>query len=158
MISTRIIRVLKGDVKNVVLLYNPRAMKFKYAFLVILIIVVIQVILMAFGLYNLFPEIDNTMHFSGGFAMGLLALAIHHDMTDKHDLRNHPTWYHYLFVIGFVVLIGVAWEFHEYLLDNTAVIWYHWPKFQLSLFDTMLDLLMDITGGTAAFVAFKNGL
>lgn len=140
------------------LAYNGHIMAFKRAFLVIGAVLVIHILLMIFGVYNHFSEIDNLLHFSGGFAIGLLAIAIHHDMTDKHDLTNHPTWYHFLFVIGFVMLISVAWEFHEYVLDNTAVVWWGWPKNQLNLADTMLDFLMDGLGGALAFSLFRRGL
>ncbi len=133
-------------------------MGFKRAFLVILTVAVIHIVFMLGGVYGFLPDVDNVLHFSGGFAIALLAIAIHHDMTDKHDLFGHPLWYHYLFVIGFVMLIGVAWEFHEYVLDNTAVVWWGWPKNQMDLADTMLDFLMDGLGGSLAFLLFKKGL
>lgn len=133
-------------------------MTFKKAFFVLGTVFVIHIVFMAIGLYRLAPELDNLLHFSGGFSVGLLAIALHHDMTDKHDLFGHPLWYHYLFVIGFVMLVGVAWEFHEYLLDNTASLWWGWPHNQLGLGDTMLDLLMDFLGGTGAFFLFKKSL
>ena len=124
----------------------------------ILAVVVVHVILMVANVYAMLPDIDNLLHFSGGFVMAMLAVAVHHDMTDKHDLKGHPLWYHFLFVIGFVMLIGVAWEFHEYVLDNTAVVWWGWPKNQLDLADTMLDFIMDAFGGAVAFFIFKNRL
>ena len=133
-------------------------MRFAYPFYAILVIVVVQVLFLWTGMYTLLPDIDNVMHFSGGFAMGLLAIALHHDMTDKHDIKNHPLWYHFLFVIGFTMLIGVAWEFHEYIVDNTFAVWYDWPKSQLDLADTMLDLVMDGLGGTVAFLSFRKRL
>ena len=146
------------DVKIRIFRYNAIIMGFKKAFLAILTVVVIHIVFMATGVYGAVPEIDNLLHFSGGFVIGLLAIAIHHDMTDKHDLFGHPSWYHYLFVIGFVMLIGVAWEFHEYMLDNTAVIWWGWPQNQFGLRDTMLDLFMDGCGGSLAFLIFKKAL
>ena len=88
-------------------------MKFRVPLLAILAVVVVHVILMVANVYAMLPDIDNLLHFSGGFVMAMLAVAVHHDMTDKHDLKGHPLWYHFLFVIGFVMLIGVAWEFHS---------------------------------------------
>lgn len=133
-------------------------MKFRLPLLAILTVIIVHVILMAANVYGMLPDIDNLLHFSGGLVMAMLAIAIHHDMTDKHDLQGHPLWYHFLFVIGFVMLIGVAWEFHEYVLDNTAVVWWGWPKNQLNLADTMLDFVMDALGGTVAFFIFKKRL
>ena len=133
-------------------------MKFRTPLLVILSIIAVHIVFMALGAYQHLDNIDVPMHFAGGLAMGLLAIAIHHDMTDKHDLKGHPLWYHFLFVIGFTMLVGVAWEFHEYVLDNTLGLWYHWPMFQPDIADTFMDLLLDAAGGTAAFLAFKKGL
>ena len=150
--------MLKEAVKTCEIKYNIPIMKFRLPLLVIAAIAAIHIPLTFSGLYYRLTNIDILMHFAGGLAMGLLAIAIHHDMTDRHDLKGHPLWYHYLFVIGFVMLIGVAWEFHEYIFDNTLAIWYQWPKTQLDLADTMLDLVMDGVGGTTAFLLFKKGL
>lgn len=133
-------------------------MKFRYPLLVSAIILVVQVALIASGLYDIVPSLDIPMHFAGGLAMGMLAIALHYDMTDKHDLKRHPDWYRLLFVLGFVMLIGVAWEFHEYVLDNTVVIWYGWAKSQLNIADTMLDLVLDAAGGLVAFIGFRKWL
>lgn len=124
----------------------------------IVIVVIIQAFFLAVGTYDRIPDIDILMHFLGGFVIAMLAIAIHHRMTDKHHMQGHPDWYHITFVLGFVMLIGVAWEFHEYVLDNTAVLWWGWPKNQLDLADTMLDFAMDAVGGLIAFSMFKKGL
>lgn len=131
-------------------------MRFRLPILAIISVIVIHITLLATGVYERVSEIDSLLHFAGGFVMGLLAIAIHHDMTDKHDLKRHPDWYRLLFVLGFVMLVGVAWEFHEYVLDNTAVVWWGWPKNQLDLADTMLDFLLDGAGAVVAFALFKR--
>jgi len=133
-------------------------MKLQHILFLIIGIFVLQVILISFGFYNHFPFLDIPMHFLGGFSMGLLGIYIHHAMTDKHHIKGHPDWYHILFVLGFVMLIGVAWEFHEYIIDNTAVFWWGWKSTQLSLSDTMGDLLMDAIGGVVAFFVYKKFL
>ncbi len=104
------------------------------------------------------PQIDTPMHFLGGFVMAMLGLAIHHGVASRYHTKHSPAWYHYTFVIGFAMLVGVAWEFHEYVLDQTINAWYNLPLSQLSLTDTMKDFLMDWLGASVAFVALKKQL
>lgn len=133
-------------------------MTFKTAFLAILAVIVLHAVLMLGGAYYTITWLDAPMHFLGGLVMGMLGLAIHHAVANKHHTQQMPWWYHYLFVVGFAMLIGVAWEFHEYVLDNTLVIWYDWPKSQLSLADTMGDFVLDWVGASVAFFAFRKTL
>ncbi|MBI2484585.1 hypothetical protein HYW18_00270 [Candidatus Uhrbacteria bacterium] len=133
-------------------------MPFRFAFLTIALVLVTHVIAITTGLYFSVFEFDSLMHFSGGFAIGMLGLAIHHHMTDKHHLAGHPWWYHTLFVVGFTLLIAVAWEFHEYILDNTVGARFDWPKSQVSIGDTMLDLFLGGIGGFVALCLFRKKL
>ncbi len=133
-------------------------MTFKRAFRAILLVIVVHIIFLVLGTYSRIGDIDILMHFAGGFVIGMLAIAIHHKMVEHHRTPSIPAWYHFTFVVGLVMLIGVAWEFHEYVLDNTAAIWWNWDRSQLSLGDTMLDLVMDFIGATAAFTYFKRQL
>ena len=98
------------------------------------------------------------MHFLGGFVVGMLGLAIHHTVASNYHTKRSPVWYHYTFVVGFAMLIGVAWEFHEYIFDQTINVWYNLSQSQLSLGDTMKDFLMDWLGATTAFLALKQQL
>lgn len=109
-----------------------------------------------FDVYGIFPWFDMPMHLAGGFAAGMLGVALHHNITDKHHTESAPFWYHILFVVGFTCLIAVAWEFHEYLIDNTIGLWYKWPKYQLSLTDTMSDLALGALGGLLAAYVFRK--
>lgn len=110
------------------------------------------------GAYHVWPNYDIPMHFLGGFTIGMLGIAIHHAMTSANHVKKVHLLYHGLFVVGFVMLIAVAWEFHEYILDNTLVIWYDWPKTQLSLQDTMADLALGGLGGALSVLVFKKYL
>jgi len=85
-------------------------------------------------------------------------LAIHHTVASNYHTKRSPVWYHYTFVVGFAMLIGVAWEFHEYIFDQTINVWYNLSQSQLSLGDTMKDFLMDWLGATTAFLALKQQL
>jgi len=141
------------DENNLLLAMNL----FKRAFFAILGVLVIHGALIVTGGYRI-NQIDVPMHLMGGFAMGLLGLAIHHAVASKYHTTHFPAWYHYLFVVGFAMLIGIAWEFHEYIMDHTINTWYNLPFSQPSLADTMKDFLMDWIGASVAFTLFKKHL
>lgn len=130
-------------------------MSYKFAIWAIGVVVLAQIIALFTGLYGLYPNFDIPMHFSGGFVMGMLGLAIHHQMASPAHNRYHHL-HHVLFVLGFTMLIAVAWEFHEYLIDETIGKWNGWGKTQLSLGDTMLDLLLGGIGSLVAFAVFRK--
>jgi hypothetical protein len=131
---------------------------FKIAIYSIIGVLVLHAVLLTSGAYEILPNIDILMHLLGGFSMGLLGMAIHHSVASKHHTMKSPIWYHYCFVVGFAMLIGVAWEFHEYILDNTVHIWYNFPITQPSLADTMADFLNDWIGASVAFFWLKKRL
>ncbi|MBI5794272.1 hypothetical protein HZA87_04295 [Candidatus Uhrbacteria bacterium] len=131
-------------------------MTFRRAFYAILVVVLVHSILLFTDGYFLIQWIDGPMHLAGGFAIGMLALAIHRFETNRTHIKPVSIWYHYLFVIGFVALIAVLWEFHEYILDHTLTVWMGWPQAQISLQDTMADLLLGLLGGTFAFLCYRK--
>jgi hypothetical protein len=133
-------------------------MPFRTAFLSILGVLALHAILILTGAYFTLGWLDAPMHFLGGFSMGLFGLAIHHAVASRRHTHTVPLWYHFLFVAGFAMLVGVAWEFYEYVFDNTFAVWYGWPISQLSLEDTMGDFVMDFLGASAAFFAFRARL
>ncbi|MBI4435143.1 hypothetical protein HY630_00580 [Candidatus Uhrbacteria bacterium] len=142
---------------------------FKRAFVVIGLVLGIHIILLLTNGYAI-DQIDTPMHFLGGLAMGMLGLAVHHSATSKHQVellqpnpslprRSRPTWpawYHYLFVVGFAMLVGIAWEFQEFVFDQTVSVWFDFPKAQISLADTMKDFLLDWLGASVAFFVFRK--
>lgn len=130
---------------------------FKRAFIAIGLVLVLHIILLLTDGYAI-DQIDTPMHFLGGFVIALLGLTIHHSVASTYHAKHSPVWYRYTFVVGFAMLIGIAWEFHEYILDQTINVWYNLPRVQLSLADTMKDFLMDWLGASAAFVCFKKQL
>lgn len=130
-------------------------MLFKRAFIAIVLVLAVHVVLLVTGGYAI-PQMDTPMHFLGGFAMALLGLAVHHAATNQYHASPSPVWYRWLFVMGFVMLMGVAWEFHEYVFDRTIAVWFDVPKAQLSIGETMKDLLLDAVGASVAFLFFKR--
>lgn len=131
-------------------------MSFKSAIYAILTVMLMHIVILIFGLYDRFLWTDIPMHFFGGFVMALLALAIHHHVGSRYHNKRSPWWYHFGFVLGFTMLIGVGWEFYEYVLDHTLNRWFGFPLTQLSLTDTMGDFLNDGLGGAMAFFIFRK--
>ncbi len=129
-------------------------MKMKTALLSAMGVMVAHGMLLVTNGYERIYQADVPMHIFGGFSCAILALALHQLVVKKKKSMRLPVWYQYLFVIGVVMIIGVVWEFHEFILDVTVNIWYHFPKAQPSLADTMKDLLDDWIGGTVAFFLF----
>ena len=133
-------------------------MKFKHAFFAILFVLAWHGVLLATDGYYYFRQIDIPMHIMGGFAMGMLGLAIHHQISTRHHNKTSPWWYHFIFVIGFAMLIGVAWEFYEFVLDQTVNTRYRLPFSQPSVPNTMKDLFDDLIGAVAAFWIFRKNI
>lgn len=106
------------------------------------------------GWYKQFPSIDIPFHLAGGFAAGMFAIALHDDFKRRHQIGRTPGWYDLLFTLGFVALVAIAWEFHEYVLDQTLVKNFQFAITQLSVADTIGDFLNGLLGAGAAWVAF----
>ncbi|MFA5946771.1 MAG: hypothetical protein WC813_01990 [Patescibacteria group bacterium] len=106
----------------------------------------------ATGVYGMVPWFDSVMHFSGGVAMAMLAYGLWGmglGLYDKKVMDSIPVLIQVITVIGFVSFIGVAWEWHEFLIDQmhlrnlVAFI-----PMQPGIGDTMKDLFLDILGAT----------
>jgi len=133
-------------------------MKFKTSLGAIAGVFIFHLMLAFTGGYGIWSSWDIPLHFAGGFTVAMLGISIHHAMTNRHHIKHVPLWYHSLFVISFVIFVAVAWEFYEYIYDNTFRIWYDLAFSQISLTDTMGDLAMGFIGGTVAFFSFKKAL
>lgn len=132
-------------------------MTFKRASVITGIVLLFHGIGLLFHLYWVFPWYDIPLHFGGGLAMGAFGIALWHQgiehVTFKTMLERHLSpWLVPLFVIGFVALIGVLWEMHEFLLDVAI----GGVARQADVADTMADLFNDIAGGLLALLLFHD--
>ncbi|MFH1611099.1 MAG: hypothetical protein ABIA83_00655, partial [Patescibacteria group bacterium] len=98
-------------------------MTIKKAFLIIGIVLAFHALGLIFNLYEVFGWYDIPMHLGGGLAMGALGLAIWNEGVEevkfKGWFQKHLKWWLVPFiVIGFVSLIGILWELHEFVLDQ----------------------------------------
>jgi uncharacterized membrane protein YagU involved in acid resistance len=91
--------------------------------------------------------VDMLLHFLGGVMVASIFFIL---AEKKFPLIELPVGYlaGVLAVVSFVVLIGVFWEFYEYLLD------YFLYVHQMELPDTLSDLFFDFLGGTLASTVY----
>lgn len=129
------------------ILLTPTRELDKWEFFAVLLFFVNGIILVS-GLYYT-PQlwfIDILLHFWGGMIVGLWAYFI---FFQKENLEfQKADWLRKMIIIlGTAALVGIGWEFFEWIMDHTISIWYVFPKNQPSVDDNMKDLLMDLLGG-----------
>lgn len=112
------------------------------------------------ALYSWYPYYDAPMHFGGGVAMGVLALALWDNHIRSVTFTSKKPWARDVFftfcVLGFVALIGIGWEWFEFVFDELVVVRQQWGLAQTSLADTMGDLFLDLAGGLAVVLWRKR--
>jgi len=133
-------------------------MNIKNIFLLLLGIFLFNLLLTIFGGYGVAPWMDIPMHIFGGFATAMFAMAIYTYVFSKSNRKGIPDWFPVLFILGFVMLIGVFWEFHEFILDQTAHVWVGYPLAQAGLVDTLKDLFDDFIGSVLAILVFRKSI
>lgn len=110
-----------------------------------------------FNWYNTIWWLDILMHLVGG---GWVALTAYHLLFAGEKSRLASSFERFVLVIGLVALIGVLWEFYEYLSD-VYLLKVHpltsAPNPRL-LPDTLKDLFNDLVGGAiVAFFSLRKG-
>lgn len=143
-------------------------MTWKNAIFATVFVLVSHMIAIEIGVYRVAPWFDAVSHFGGGFAMGLVALALYRSWVDRVALKKRtdvpfgPVFFKLVWILGFVALVGIAWEWFEYVLDSLSD-GFVWSEFfearmyghhQPSLTDTMADFFFDLLGGLVALLAF----
>ena len=99
-----------------------------------------------FGWYQHYWWLDDLTHFLGGFWVAALFYYL-----DKRwqllTINGRRFWLQLILGLGFVALVGLLWEFSEFLGD-----WYlQKPLLQLGVVDTISDLFWDLMGGLVFF-------
>jgi hypothetical protein len=100
-----------------------------------------------FGIYRLWPNFDDIMHFSGGVAIAYFFV---HALIIGREYNIFSSFTKFTFVItafSFTSTVAVIWEFLEWASDH-----YLGTYLQNSLDDTMLDMLLGMCGGLVVIV------
>lgn len=93
--------------------------------------------------------LDLLLHLAGGFWVGSVGIYLFR----KTPLSN---FLFLLVVVSFAALIGVLWEFFEFMTDPLWRTLGREVFFQLGLEDTLGDLLSDLVGGALAAILFRR--
>ncbi|RMD58440.1 hypothetical protein D6825_00885 [Candidatus Woesearchaeota archaeon] len=105
-----------------------------------LILLVSELIINPFRLFELFWWLDEFLHFFGGMAVAISASLL---LRRAHALGLYSAdrRISIFFVVCFVALVAVVWEWHEFVRDFLFS-----QNSQLSMFDTMKDLFLGVLG------------
>lgn len=124
------------------------------------LIVIFHVVAMAFSWYDRLLWLDILMHLIGGAWVGLLFVYLFPKYLPGYSEARFLSYV--ILGLGFVTLIGVFWEFYEYLSD---VYIYKMHPLNLApnpknLPDTLADLVNDLIGGSVviAWAFFRKKL
>jgi len=139
--------------------------KFRHAFLAIAAVLAVHVFAIGTGVYQSMDWFDIPMHFFGGYAIAFLALATYNWIFSQISISTRSTTsspyarllLQGVFVMGFVMIVGVAWEWYEFLFDQFATTMVAKYGFaQMGLPDTMDDLLNDTLGAMTAWYLWRE--
>lgn len=126
------------------------------------LILAIHALAIVSGWYANHLWFDIPMHFAGGFAIGMLALALRDSLVGKLEFQTAvpPFWQavvHLVGIVGAVAIVGIAWEWYEFIFDSwVTTMSLGLRPAQMGLGDTMADLFLDLLGGATAFFVFDN--
>jgi hypothetical protein len=127
-----------------------KSISIKIVALLLFIVLSAHLIALEFSLYFKFLWFDIPMHFVGGVFVGALFVYLFSKFY-KCEYKN--SFYEkvilYAMIMGFSALIGVFWEFYEFIISKTLSV-----VLQPSVFDTMKDLFFDVFGGLVVSLFF----
>jgi ABC-type multidrug transport system fused ATPase/permease subunit len=106
-----------------------------------IILFIAQVLLLRFDVYGSLWWSDIPMHILGGMWVALIFKYLFLEKNNT-SVKINGFWANLILCLGFVVLIGVLWEFYEFFVDSIL-----FAQYQQTLADTMKDLLDDMIGG-----------
>lgn len=131
----------------------------KFPKILLLFLILFSLAQIAATLFFLYWRIfwfDNVMHFFGGalIAMGAIWWAFYLGSASLSQIRP-PFLFTLVFILGFVALGGIIWEFYELIIDRLIADKDYIQLFgQGGLLDTLKDLLVNLVGGSAAGLVF----
>src|SRR3989344_3757069 len=109
------------------------------AFFAPLIVLAVHVIFIQTGTYSFYDWLDIPMHLAGGFAIAIMIYSLLNIAENKKMLKI-TNLFRFLFVLSFVALISILWEFYEFAWDylNNAI-----QNQEMRFTDTIKDFFFD---------------
>lgn len=134
------------------LLRHRLSVRMPYAFQIIAIVFVFAALYLGSmrQFYVMFPWWDSILHFSSGLLLGILGFMLTYLLNedDRIDMSLKPLFMA-VFAFTFALSFGALWEIVEFLMDVTlgTTMQTPTPGDPSGLTDTMIDLILDSTGG-----------
>lgn len=129
----------------------------KFIFGLLLFILLLHVLAIVNSWYWVYSWFDMPMHFLGGFWLATVFFYFKPSLEFQNPkfakLPNYLITA--IITLGFVALVGVLWEFFEFLCDVFISSRGYLAVSQLGTADTMSDLFFDLVGGSVAFVIYS---
>ena len=127
-------------------------MTFRKAALSIGAVFLASIILALTGIAFRYEYVDVPLHFLGGFTWTMVAAIL----IQKAGKQSGPKWFNFIFTVGFVLVIGVAWEWAEYievqLIDSQAL------TEGFTLRDMLGDFILDSLGAIVGWYFFVKNI
>lgn len=139
--------------------------RFRFAALWIFLVFLANGIALYFDIYHALPWLDIPMHFFGGYTVAIFGIALYAWIRTFIDIRTknqkHGKYAALLlelvFIIGFVMIVSVAWEIWELMMDQFATAFVdRFGVTQPGIADTMDDLFNDGVGGLTAWALWRD--
>ncbi len=108
------------------------------------LLVAFDFLLLYIGAFGVFSWIDIPLHLLGGILVGMSIFLTLNYLQDIEAI-GLDNMTRFVFIVSFVSLFAVSWEFFEFLLTYITGF-----GFQGNLNDTMADLFLGILGGVLA--------
>jgi hypothetical protein len=124
----------------------------KFIFGLLIFILLLHVIAIVNSWYWVYTWLDIPMHFLGGF---WLAVVFFYFVNPRLQIINYKLLITLISALGFVALVGVFWEFFEFLCDVFIFSKGYLEVAQQGTADTMSDLFFDLLGGLAFLIICK---
>ena len=101
--------------------------------------------------------LDVALHLAGGVVLG--AFFVYYFTVRTTTLPRGRLLSTLLFAVGFAAIVGIAWEWYEFLADVFRYHRYAYNNFPgMVHYDTLTDLVNDLLGGfLGALVTLRGG-
>lgn len=106
--------------------------------------------------YWIYNWLDIPMHFLGGFWVALAAAAsiFNFQFPISNEIFKQKNLSFFIIILSFVALIGIFWEFFEFLYDVLISSRGYSGFMQLGAADMTGDLFFDLLGGLAFLIIY----
>ena len=107
----------------------------------LILLMTLHTLFVMLGYYSI-PNLDSAMHFAGGISLGIFIFGLLGKAIRKGWCPDPGRALLLVLIVSLVTTGAVFWEIYEWLSDT-----YLGTHFQLTLDDTVKDLVLGLAGG-----------